>query len=140
MIAVATITKYKCPKCDQSYRMGHTGFPAVIFTAVERIDRHKKCHVCHTKLTIDNVICKTIDDIYGNKRYGFWICKTHSNRRFYPNPIESAMTDKSMTAYQSSGAQMVGHYIIIAQGGFPWKCPLCEQDLQYKDERQEVIL
>lgn len=139
MIALSTITKYRCPKCDQSYRVGQNEFAAGIFTAVGKIDNSKACHVCHSKLTIEHVMCKTISDIYGNRKYGFWICETHSNRRYYPNPMEAAMTNHAMQSYQGTGVQLISYYVEIAEEGFPWGCPVCDRKLEYRDERREGI-
>ncbi len=131
MVVIFAITRYRCPQCDQTYSVGQSNVPAGIFTALNRIDKNKTCHLCHTKLIIDNIRCKVIKNIYGDTNFGFWVCRTHSNRQFYPNPMKQAMENKSLKAFPG----MASHYMMIAKTGFPWRCPLCTQDLAYKDER-----
>ena len=135
MLLNSMLVKYKCIKCNAYLKVEHmNGYLKGIFTSLEELDKNKLCHLCASKMDIASISSKVMKNIFGNENFGFWICSKHNSKRYYPNPLKKATTDKSMTGFGDMGAA----YVTITNNKFPWKCPICTSVLKYIDERHVI--
>ena len=129
------VVRHKCIKCDTYLKVERVnGYLKGIFTSLEGLDKNRFCHMCGNKMDIVNIAAKTMKNVFGNENFGFWICSKHNSKKYYPNPLKKATTDKSMTGF----GDMAAAYVTITNNKFPWKCPICTDVLKYIDERHVI--
>lgn len=129
--------EYRCTKCGTCLQVERmSGYLKGIFTVLESVDKNKFCHSCTNKMDIVNITSKIMKDVFGDRNFGFWMCSKHNGKRYYPNPLQKSLTDKSMVGFGEMGSA----YVIITNNRFPWKCPICADVLKYRDERYEQFI
>ncbi len=135
MLLSSMVVEYKCTNCDTYLKIECvSGYLQSIFTALSNLDKHKFCHMCGIKMEISSISSRTMKNVFGNENYGSWMCPSHRDKRYYPNPLKKAITDKSMADFGEMGSA----YVNITNNKFPWKCPMCSSVLKYTDERHAI--
>ena len=118
MIVVKIEVKYICEKCDSANELRFAICPTHISLIRKRIDHPKVCISCGSPTRIARVLCRTIDDIFGNEMVGFWYCPDHEHGKYYPRPLRSAARNTALI-YSWAGGIAASH-IKVAKKGFPW--------------------
>lgn len=93
----------------------------------------KECANCKSRdMTIVRVNLKILSNwVYGNPNTGHWKCPSHP-KMYYPEAIKRAAGQGYRNGYNSE-------YTKIAQTGFPWRCPICNEEMYYFDDREHEI-
>lgn len=100
----------------------------------DNLDQYKMCSICARKLQLVKAVFKIMEDKYGDIGFGLWRCPTHYNFTYYPALLKKAV-DYSLNMVNVGGRVHYVRYMNIISTGHPWKCPLCDQQLIYIDER-----
>jgi hypothetical protein len=136
MLIKIVLIQFYCPKCGMTdgkhiRLVGHD-----ITNVIEALAIIPKCPKCNIAVKIDKVICQpwTIPDKSGDNRFGSWVCKAHSDKRYFPLPIKCAAKGDYSGDYAQVG--MAELYQTIANRGYPWKCPTCNLPLRYYDDNE----
>lgn len=87
--------------------------------------RHKTLRLTHAVIHLQSPLYKDNSE-YGDVRFGLWRCPNHASMTYYPKLLQSAMEGGSYNSVQ---------YKSIADRGRPFRCPICETELLYMDER-----
>lgn len=137
MIITKALVTYRCERCRISHRLKFVPFPPKNITKInDSIDRTKQCTICGRHMEIEQVVFRTMKDLYGNDLYGSWHCPVHAAFIYYPSLMRKAER-KQLVASILSGI-MFERYKKVVVGGFPWICPGCGQTMVYKDDRLGV--
>lgn len=94
---------------------------------------NKRCANCQSRnMTIVHIQLKILSGwIYGNANEGHWKCPTHP-KIYYPAALERAEKKGYVNGYNPE-------YTKVAETGFPWKCPICNEEMYYFDDREPGI-
>jgi hypothetical protein len=93
------------------------------------------CNKCGTKnLQLSSIECLperdpyTMDDC-GDSSMGKWVCKDNT----HIEPVYPALLRIYMMGEMLCSITYQQKYYDIAQGGVPWKCPVCKKSLYYTE-------
>ena len=119
---ISQIIVRECDSCD--YKLSFKTMTPVPIDSVCILPNSScpKCKKGKLKLVMADV--KTIPTKFGDRIRGYWYCTQHSNRKYYPNPLE--LSEKNQYPMNADGS-----YPKIVKMGFPWKCPTCKKVLRY---------
>ena len=99
--------------------------------AVNIVQRaNKQCANCqHRDLKIVRVQLKILEGwIFGNQEKGHWKCPSHP-KIYYPAALKRAAEQGYSNGYNPD-------YTKISETGFPWRCPICNEEMYYFDDRE----
>lgn len=146
MIVTKAFIKYRCTSCGLNYVIKFIPVPPGEISEInESIDRTKRCTVCGRHAKIEQIIFKTVRDIYGSDLYGSWRCPIHAAFVYYPSLMRKAERNKHKKPIESL-ASMYEHnaaakYKAMILAGPPWVCPNpgCDKSMVYKDDRDTPL-
>ena len=136
MIATEVKKTYECPVCQMTYALRFVPKLAIDATRIaNRADRLKKFTICARYMRIKKAVFKTTKakDEYGDSATGTWYCPTHIGLSYYPLVIKSAVESKSPPII--TGRLMHSRYLKMASMRYPWKCPICNQLMLYRESK-----
>lgn len=136
MLATNALVIYKCIECGLPYTIRFTTAKEVT-EVVGTLDKSKRCTVCGRGLKIISAAFKIIDNKYGDVSSGSWRCPTHLGRVYYPAMIKKALEQR--LNIMGLGLEGYEKYLKIADAKWPWKCPICNKQLMYTDEKYKYI-
>jgi hypothetical protein len=84
-------------------------------------------------MKIKRAMFRTIENRFGDDRFGSWQCPTHAAFTYYP--IQLRRASRNMLLVDHVGSVNLEEYKKIAKDGYPWKCPHCGVLMQYIDDR-----
>jgi len=99
---------------------------------IEQWFTESHCRTCHEPLVITEFECILREgvDEYGNSTdysfSGHWICNLEHIGPIYPIPLRRVAMNEGITNYV--GFQK---YATIIKEGYPWKCPVCKEQLLF---------
>jgi len=130
LLAYTLKSTYLCSCCAKMYNVIRDISPKVLPTVTESLRSARLCKACHNEMHLIHVKCQTIPNIYGGEG-GFWQCaEDHHNARFYHLPLENTAYRLRKNKIHSNYRSWIPYERIITQG-FPWKCPICKNVMNY---------
>ena len=95
---------------------------------LDNIEVKNQCYACRQDtMQLTRVVIHLQSPLYyGDARFGLWRCPNHTTMNYYPKLLQNAI---------ESGDYNTLQYKIISDKGRPFKCPICETELLYMDER-----
>lgn len=131
---------YYCPECCLKIGEGHAIAPRSASLVGYKLERAKLCDYCDGLMEIISIECKTMPDLFGDERSGFWECEDDQHdTRYYVLPLKGADERYKESPRQFHVYEQWTPYEKIARGKYPWKCPRCAQDMGYKDEKDQKL-
>jgi hypothetical protein len=132
MIITRAFIRYICEYCNINYAFKFSPIPPGDITKINNsVDKTKQCTVCARQMKIEQIIFKTVKDIYGSDMVGSWNCPVHAAFVYYPSLMRKAERKELFIDVISDTAK---RYKKIVAGGFPWLCPGCRQTMVYKED------
>ena len=104
-------------------------------------EQHKpeQCYICSWPMHVQKAEIMRIPKAFhpfGNPRGGHWLCPKRclSVDKVYPCPLQYAFDDMKERTHMWPSIY-IHKYETIANGGYPWKCPVCSSELEYTEEK-----
>ena len=136
MIVTDAKLMYVCTNCKIPYTFKFTLKTANDPVKVTKhIPKTKKCSVCKRDMNIKHIVFKVIDanDEYGDNAIGLWQCPNHTTFVYYPDMMRKA--EDGTLSLVTVGQLLYHRYLRIVSMKYPWQCPLCGAQLQYRTEK-----
>lgn len=131
---------YYCQECCLKVGEGRIITPRSVSLVGYKLDRNKQCDYCDTPLEIISIECKTMPDLFGDEQSGFWECRNDQHdTRYYALALRGAIERHREKSKRPHSYESWTPYERIAQARYPWKCPRCDRELEYKDERDQKM-
>lgn len=126
---------YICEKCGTPLEIAFQPSVPDISTSAKAIEQYKQCTKCGGIMVLEKASLKALIDKYGDPKFGSWKCPIHFNDIYYPIPLKNASENTLVMSGIRHTRHLLSRYMNIASTGFPWKCPLCNKELKYIDDR-----
>jgi hypothetical protein len=97
------------------------------------IEKTRDCYNCSSSMVIRNVKCTVSEDMFGSGVHGEWTCKKHPWKPYYAVQLRRSYSDYEHGISEDIPVFMP--YRKTVEMGFPWKCPICEEPMNYVDKR-----
>jgi len=137
MIVTRVSVLYMCEKCRGQHNISFTPNVQNITEITQLMDKYKQCNMCAGRMGIVKATFSTLKDICGDDRFGSWRCQYHTVYKYYPILLRKATRSTLISDYV--GTASLRRYINVVKQGYPWRCPICDKDLKYIDERTAYI-
>jgi len=133
MIVTNAEIVYECTNCNVPYTFRFAlKIVASPTDVTEHIAETKECAICKRDMNIKRIVFKVINanNEYGDDATGSWRCPFHTSFVYYPLMLKQ-ITEGTLSIV-TTGQILYQRYLKVAAVGYPWRCPLCAELLNYK--------
>lgn len=112
--------------------------PSMIAVMAER-HSPERCYICNCAMRVKRAtifrIAKSFEP-FGDPKKGHWDCPKRCNalEHVYPLPLQAAAEGIRGDKSKMWPSIYLHKYEKVAAAGYPWKCPICSQELEYTED------